>query len=191
MMPWFWLCREVQHRHVQETSFKCSCVIGAQMTRHTDDGQRCKPPCSAWPLVPVPLVGKRSWWGGGGAPAQLPGMQERFWRQREARLWSQASMAIQGGWVSPPRAAELSSMAGLWSRQHLLLMAVVSPAQGHQTVGESPLPTWWCCWRWAKVSRLLWYEMGRHVIGHMGHPCPHGERAGCQAGSPRGPCFGN
>lgn len=30
----------------------------------------------------------------------------------------------------------------LQSQQHLLLAAVVSPARGHQTVGEIPLPKW-------------------------------------------------
>ncbi|RMC06444.1 hypothetical protein DUI87_15878 [Hirundo rustica rustica] len=64
-------------------------------------------------------------------------MEAAFGRQCEAKLCSQVSTSKETEIFGTPRVAKLPGKAGLSSQQHLLLMAVVSPAQGQQTIGKS------------------------------------------------------
>lgn len=113
-------------------------VIGAQTTRCTDDGaaleaaRLCVAPGPGALHGDVHLV--RVSWGPGTAAWHARNILKASWGKA-------VEPAKHGHPGSLPWAAELPSMAGLWPQQHLLLMAIASPAQGQQTAGESPLPT--------------------------------------------------
>lgn len=138
MMLWLWLCCEVQHRHVQEISLKCSCVIGTWTTRHADDGTVLRDTllCLAtgpYALGEEPQLVRGSW-----------GSDTAAWNENNI-LKAAWGKVVQPGKHGHPRRLGPTSRRGKDTQHGWAVIpaasAIVSPAQGHQTIGESPLPT--------------------------------------------------
>lgn len=133
MILWFWFCYEVQHWRVQDIPLKCFDVTGAEMRKCPDHGAALQEIL----LYPAPCPSALS----GEAQLALGSCGTAAWHGSSIlkAVWGKVvepgkhSLSKETGTFATPRVAKSPSKAGLWSQQHLLLMAVVQPAQGHQT----------------------------------------------------------